>query len=200
MHRSVVLGILVFFVVGLAQGARAQTSSEISVQASGLFTKKTTGAAIVHSVSDSTGLLVGYRFHINSWEAIEAEYGYTRSRQVYLATATNTGPGLRANMQQVIFNEVITTPKLFGVLEPFVLAGGGVVIFNPRGTPGFAATRQTKGAFNYGAGVNFHIFHLGARVEYQGLILKVPDFNNTAFNPDRWTHVAQPSLGLIFTF
>lgn len=214
MRRTLsILALAACSALGLSAAAWAQTSgsspaarSELSAQVSGVFTKSTTSnAPTTHLASNSAGLLLGYRLHLNNWEAIEVEYGYTRNGQRYFTPGTAPGAPatlnlVTANMQQAIANEVITTPRIAGIFEPFVLAGGGVVIFNPRSGSGLPVTSQTKGAFNYGVGVDFHIFHLGARAEYQGLIFKIPNFKDPLLTVDKWTHVAQPSVGLILTF
>ena|SRR6185437_331979 len=207
MHRNLVLA---FLVVGLAAGAWAQSGtsdlqrSELSAQVTGVFTTNTNNTPTTHLATNSAGLLLGYRLHFNSWEALEVEYGYTRNGQSYFTPATAGGAPaannlVQANMQSAIVNEVVTTPRLLGFLQPFILGGGGVVVFNPRNSA-IPARAQTRGAINYGVGVDFHIFHIGARAEYQGLIFKVPDFKNPLLAVNKYTHVAQPSVGLILTF
>ena len=63
------------------------------------------------------------------------------------------------------------------------------------------AERQTRGTFVYGGGANFDITHnFGVRGEYRGLIYKVPDFSVQSLNPDKFTHLAQPSVGFFFRF
>ncbi|MGH9472048.1 MAG: hypothetical protein ACRD1M_04835 [Terriglobales bacterium] len=207
MYRTAFMSLLV--TAALAAGAWAQTSSvqhsELSVQITGVFTANANNTPTTHLATNSAGLLVGYRLHLTAWEGLEIEYGYTRNGQRYFTPATTPGaPGanyaISANMQQLIANEVITTPRLFGFLQPFILGGGGAVFFRPRGFSAIAAGNQTRGAFNYGAGLDFHIDHIGARVEYQGLIFKIPDFGNPLLAVNKWTHVAQPSVGLLLTF
>ncbi len=212
-NRSVLLALLV---CGLTAGVWAQSSaasstaapmnvqhSEFSVQLSGVLTRNANNTPTTRVATNSAGLLIGYRYHVNSWEALEVEYGYTRNGQSYFTqgTAPNapaTNSFVTANMHQFIANEVVTTPRLFNFLQPFVLIGGGAVDFRPRS--GVGVSNQLRGAVNYGAGVDFHIIHLGARLEYQGLLFKVPDFNNPALRVNKWTHIAQPSIGLVFTF
>ena len=61
--------------------------------------------------------------------------------------------------------------------------------------------RQTRGTFVYGGGANFDITsNFGLRAEYRGLVYKVPDFNVSALNLDKFTHLAQPSFGFYFRF
>ena len=206
MHRNLVL---ILLVVGLAACAWAQSSdiqhSELSIQVTGVFTTSTNNTPTTHLATNSAGLLVGYRLHFNSWEALEVEYGYTRNGQSYFTPATAGGAPaannlIQANMQEGVVNEVVTTPRLLGFLQPFILGGGGVVNFHPRRTSAIAARTQTRGAINYGFGMDFHLFHIGARAEYQGLIFKIPDFKNPLLAVNKYTHVAQPSVGLILTF
>ncbi|HWG37527.1 MAG TPA: hypothetical protein VN690_07395 [Terriglobales bacterium] len=208
MHRSILLS---FIVAGLAAGAWAQSGtsdlqrSELSAQVTGVFTRSTNNTPTTHLATNSAGLLVGYRVHLNSWQALEVEYGYTRNGQSYFTPATAGGAPaannlIQANMQEGVVNEVVTTPRLLGFLQPFILGGGGIVNFHPRGTSAIAAKTQTRGAINYGFGMDFHLFHIGARAEYQGLIFKVPDFKNPLLAVNKYTHVAQPSVGLILTF
>ena len=85
-----------------------------------------------------------------------------------------------------------------------MLGGGGALIFDPAGNVGAAsagATWQTRGAFPYGIGADY-IFthHLALRAEYRDLVYKTPDFNVTNLRTDAWTHVAQPSAGIVFRF
>jgi opacity protein-like surface antigen len=89
-------------------------------------------------------------------------------------------------------------------LQPFVLGGGGALVFDPTSNAGgtFAgATRQTRGAFVYGGGADYSIMrHVSLRAEYRGYVYKGPDFNLTSLNTDSWTHIAQPSAGVVFRF
>lgn len=179
--------------------------SEVSVQVSGVFQAHRANTSVHDFATHSAGLLLGYRLHLSHWEAIEVEYGYTRNGQRYFTPATAPGtPGaayaVQAAMHEGVANEVITTPRILGFFQPFVLAGGGVLYFQPRGFSAIAVSSQWRPTFNYGFGADFHIDHIGARVEFQGLIFKAPDFKNALLTSNVYTHVAQPSAGLVFTF
>lgn len=77
-------------------------------------------------------------------------------------------------------------------------------MFDPTGNAGgnFAgATTETRGAFVYGAGADYAFTrHISLRAEYRGYLYKAPDFNLTRLNTDSWTHIAQPSDGIVFVF
>ena len=87
-------------------------------------------------------------------------------------------------------------------VRPYVLGGGGALVFDP--TEKFIVTgaqRQTRGAFVYGGGANFDVTHnFGLRAEYRGFVYKVPDFTLDSLNVDKFTHLAQPSVGFFFRF
>lgn len=197
--------------LAVAVGACAQSSgtkqpNEFSVQLSGVWTDHTGGSTVVdHFATGSAGLLLGYRVHLNKWEALEAEYGYTSNGQDYNvhSPAFGTAAGsysIRSSMKELVANEVITTPRLGGFFQPFVLAGAGGVFFHPETAPGVFASSQAKAALNYGAGLDFHVMHAGARLEFQVLNFRTPDFNNPALYTNRWSAGTQPSVGLVFTF
>lgn len=180
--------------------------NEISAQVSGIYTSHSFSAPVKHFDTHSAGLLLGYRYHFDDWSAIEVEYGYTRNGQRYVTPPTTPGlpgalVGVPATMHEVVGNGVVTTPRLLGILQPFVLAGGGVVIFDPRSPSDITpVSRQTRAAGNVGVGFDFHISHVGARIEYQALIFKVPDFKNPALTTNKVSFINQPSAGLVFTF
>ncbi len=213
MQRISTLFLSIPLILSLALSALAQShQGEFSAQVSGVFTKNTNFNNVTNSPSsvnhqiatNSVGLLFGYRYHFNSCEALEMEYGYTENGQRYYtpATAGNSSGlayAITSQMHDIDFNEVITTPRLAGFFQPFILAGGGALIFVPTNNT-FGPSSQTRAMFDYGAGLDFHIGHLGARVEYRGLIFQVPDFGVPALASNRYTHLAAPSVGLVFTF
>ena len=87
-------------------------------------------------------------------------------------------------------------------VRPYVLGGGGALVFDP--TQKFIVTgaeRQTRGTFVYGGGANFDITkNFGVRAEYRGFVYKVPDFGLDTLNLDKFTHLAQPSVGFFVRF
>ena len=180
----------------IAQEAR----SEISVQGTGFFTKDTEGNGVRDQVTNTGGFLVGYRYNFNRWLAAEANYGYDRNTQMYFGSGVGR---VQSNVHQVTGEAVVKLPG-FQRLQPYALAGGGALMFDPTGNAGgsFAgATWQTKGAFVYGAGADYAFTrHISLRAEYRGYVYKAPDFNVAGLSTDSWTHTAQPSAGFVFRF
>ncbi len=177
-----------------------ETRSEISIQGTGFFTKDSEGNGIQDHVTNTGGFLIGYRYNINRWLAAEGNYGYDRNTQTYFGSGLGR---VQSNVHQVTGEAVVKLPG-FLRLQPYALAGGGALTFDPTGNGGgsFAgATWEAKGAFVYGAGADYAFTkHLSLRAEYRGYVYKAPDFNLASLNTNAWTHTAQPSAGIVFRF
>jgi opacity protein-like surface antigen len=194
---------LASFVMLIALGATAQESrSEISVQGTGFFTQDTNGQGVSRTSTNTGGFLVGYRYHFNSWLSGEADYGYDRDTQSYFST----GPVSRvqSDVHTATAAGVVNLPFRIARLSPYVLGGGGSLVFHPTGNAGgfvSGADTQAKGAFLYGGGVNYTLTrHWSVRAEYRGYVYKDADFGIRSLNTDSWTHTAQPSAGIVFRF
>ena len=104
-------------------------------------------------------------------------------------------------MHEVTGSFIFHIPAQIAHVRPYVLAGGGVLVFDPVDNFRGSIDRQTRGAFVYGGGVNFDVTrNFGVRAEYRGLVYKAPDFNVDALNLDKVTHLAQPSVGFFVRF
>jgi outer membrane immunogenic protein len=174
--------------------------SEVSVQGTGFFTKNSNGNGVQNKATETGGVLIGYRYNINRWLAAEANYGYARNTQEFFGGAPAR---VQANVHEVTGSAVVKLPG-FKRVQPFGLAGGGGLVFDPTRNAGGTfsdATWQAKGAFLYGGGADY-VFskHLSFRAEYRGFVYKAPSFNLASLNTDKFTHIAQPSAGFVFRF
>jgi hypothetical protein len=150
--------------------------------------------------TDTGGLLVGYRYHINRWLATEAVYGYARNSQEFFSPASFSR--LQANVHQATGGFVVSlpTPAKFRV-HPYVLAEGGALVFDPTSSAIVGAQRQAVGTFVYGGGADFPVInHVSLRAEYRGLVYNAPNFGISSLNTNTVTHAAQPSAGIVFRF
>lgn len=186
----------VIAVVLIGSAGAQEFKSEVSVQGAGFFTKNSDG---IENPATGAGL-IGYRYNGNRWLAVEADYGYARQTQEYLA---GTSKKLKANVHEITGAAVVNLPSS-AKLQPFALAGGGALVFDPTGSAreSFAgATQETEGTFLYGGGVDYRLTsHFALTAQYRGLVYKAPSFNLTGLNTDTWTHTAQPSTGVVFRF
>src|SRR5439155_22426780 len=108
-----------------------------------------------------------------------------------------------SNILQITGSAVVKLPS-FARLQPYALAGRrrSGVRSDGNAEGNFAgATTETRGAFVYGAGADYAFTrHISLRAEYRGYVYKAPDFNLAGLNTDSWTHMAQPSAGIVFRF
>jgi outer membrane immunogenic protein len=191
--------VLLFSMSATAQEDR----SEISIQGTGFYTKESNDRGIQQRPTDTGGFLVGYRYHINRWLAAETAYGFARNTQLFsLAPGTF---GIQSDVHQATGGLVLNLPHAAKWrLNPYVLAEGGALVFNPTGRGNGFATgvdSQTRGVFVYGGGADYALSrHFLLRAEYRGLVYKTPDFGLATLNADAVTHTAQPSAGIVFRF
>jgi len=180
----------------VAQEAR----SEISLQGTGFFTKNTDGYGIHNRPTETGGVLVGYRYRVYRWLSAEANYGFARNTQVFSGSYSGR---VQSNVHQVTSSAVVKLPAL-SKFQPYALAGGGALVFDPTGNAGGSVagqSRQTRGAFLYGGGTDYPITsRLALRAEYRGFVYKNPTFGLASLKTDSFSHIAQPSAGIVFKF
>ena len=190
--------ILVFF--GISSWAQ-EVRNEVTVQGSGFFQKQTTNRGITNDPTNSGGVMVGYRFNLKNWLAVEGDYDYFRNHESFVSSSGTSS--IPMNVHAATGVAIVKLPSFkmpaAKVVSPFVLAGGGAMFFDPRG--GFGYSEQTRGAFVYGGGVDVPLSkHFLVRAQYRGFVYKTPDFQMTSLKVDKYTHSAVPSVGLVFTF
>jgi len=201
MRRTAIM--LASLVILLTLGAAAQESrSEVSLQGTGFFTQDTNGQGISRTTTNTGGFLIGYRYHFNRWLSGEANYGYDKDTQRYFSTGGFAR--VQSDVHTATADVVVGLPFAIARLSPYVLGGGGSLVFHPTGNSGGfvpGANTQAKGTFLYGAGVNYTLTRrFSLRAEYRGYVYKDADFGIRALNTDSWTHTAQPSAGIVFRF
>ena len=201
----VVLAAFIFLFI--ASGFAQDFKSEFSVQGTVNLPKNSTNIDIPHDATKSGGFLIGYRYHLNSWFALQGDYGYTRDTQKYFDPFFGE-TDIQANIHQLTGEAVISAPSSSRV-RPYGLAGIGGLFFRPTnsvdnafiGVGNNTGNSQTKPAFVYGGGVDFDISKfLALRAEYRGYVYKIPDFQLPGLASDNFTHLAQPSVGLVWRF
>jgi opacity protein-like surface antigen len=193
--------ILVLF--GISSWAQ-EVRNEVTLQGSGFFNKETTDGGIANEPTNSGGVMAGYRFNLKNWLAAEGDYDYFRNSQKLLSGSGTTF--IPMNVHAATGTAIVKLPSFkmpfnipgVKIVSPFVLAGGGAMFFDPRGS---VNNEQTRGAFVYGGGFDVPMAkHMALRAQYRGFAYKTPDFEMNSLKVDKYTHSAVPSAGLVFTF
>jgi opacity protein-like surface antigen len=170
--------------------------NEVSAQAFGSFLKTTTDNGVDQKATNSGGVLGTYRFFFNRYHGVEADYGDSLNTQSYASGSASIG--VPSYSHEVSAAYVFRYPMKRWT--PFVLAGVGGLVFDPKDTPNVSS--QARAAFVYGGGADFafsnHIFFRG---EYRGLVYNSPTYDLPALaGLDRVTHRAEPSVGFGYRF
>ena len=154
-------------------------------------------------MTNSGGILASFRYGARGHSGVELNYGYTRNSQVYTSSTTFNFQEQQANVHELTAAYVYRFDHK-GKLTPFVLGGGGMLLFSPisvstHSIPG--ADTDNKGTFLYGVGANYRLTDaLGLRFQFRGLLYKAPDFGVSASSTGAWTHTAEPSVGVTLRF
>jgi opacity protein-like surface antigen len=170
--------------------------NEVSVQAFGSFVKSTTNNGIENKATNSGGVLGSYRYFFNAHNGVEANYGYSLNNQSY--SSTSGVFGVKNYSHEISAAYVFRMPMR--KFTPFVLAGAGGLIFDPKDFAG--ANSQARAAFVYGGGADFNLsHHVFMRAEYRGFVYNSPTYDLTGLSgADRITHRAEPSVGFGYRF
>ena len=180
--------------------AQVEQPSQINFQVTGLFTKSYKDQIPSYDATKAAGLLAGYSYQFSKWFGAEGNYGYSRNTLSYITTGG--APSVQSDYHAATAAFVVHIPTGVRHFRPYALGGGGALIFDP--TDKFVVTgadRQTRGTFLYGGGANFDITNkFGFRAEYRGLVYKIPDFGLNTLNLDKFTHLAEPSVGFYTRF
>jgi outer membrane immunogenic protein len=190
------------------------TRSEASIQGTANFTSSTNDLFSSTPATSSGGFLAGYRYHLLPWFAVEGDYAYTRNTQNFF-DPTHLTSGLQTNVHELTGALVLTRGNSHRV-RPYGLLGGGAIIFRPTSAPASAVLgvvnnlgfgdSGTKPAFLYGAGLDMGLTSsLALRAEYRGLLFDAPGFSIPGvsvlgLSTPGITHMAQPSVGLVWRF
>jgi opacity protein-like surface antigen len=203
---------IAFFVCLLAvcaAAARAQESrQDFSLSGTALIEpyKASSTDIQVHSTT-AYGGLASYRFMLTPTSALEANYGITYQNKI-----TYYGPQFPAGITILTRNQEISGAYVrsfvFKNFNPFVEAGPSALIFMPilnSGTKTQDAHQQTEVGALYGAGFAYEVSpSFDVRVEYRGLVTKVPTFgvgtSGYNFSTNEWYNISEPVIGIAYHF
>ena len=189
---------------------------DVAVNGGALFTHQVDGNNVTQSATKSGEGFVTARFRFSAHHSIEVNYGRSSNSQLYSV------PPFDYRMQAHISEysgAYVFSPIETRNFEPFLLAGIGGLKFNPYDeyiqtvkVP-VAGTSTTQVAVLYGGGFDYRIFskipfvsrapfssRFALRLQYRGFLYKAPSFHqDTLFTGGR-SHIAEPSIGLVFKF
>lgn len=183
-----------------------QPRFDVSLGLAGVFSKTShaTQSGDVDKPTTSAEVLASFRYHFTHTHGVEVNFGHTNNSQVFTVPPDifRVGNGITEFSAAYVFS-----PFHAGRIDPFLLAGGGTLKFNPgsqfidgNSSP-FGAKSQRDLAVLYGAGVDYRFWKwFAVRLQYRGLIYKTPDFAVPNLRTGVYGHMAEPSVGLVVKF
>src|ERR1051326_6806885 len=83
MRRSIVLSVVAVIFLFIGSAFAQDFRSEFSVQGTANIPKNSDNIDIPHHATQSGGFMLGYRYNLNRWFAVQGDYGWTRDTQKY---------------------------------------------------------------------------------------------------------------------
>jgi opacity protein-like surface antigen len=219
MSRKLLTGSLGVILLFLSAGFAQEQKSEINLQGIATITNSTNDLISPYSATRSGGILAGYRYHFLPWFAVESDYAFTRNTQNFF-DPLNLGQGVQTNIHELTGEAVISAGNHHRI-RPYALAGAGGLFFRPThsasnlllglGNNFGISSNISRMAFVYGGGVDINLVKsLALRAEYRGLVFRAPGFDIPGLGglggilgnltTPGFTHMAQPSVGVVWRF
>ena len=177
---------------------------DIGLNAAGLIAKQTSGNGTVQIPTNNYGFLGTGRIHLAKRFALEANWGRGRDSQKYV---TSTLQYRIPTTLSEFSGAFVFTPMESKRFKPFLLIGGGALVFNPDNTligglpQALEGVRQVRPAVLYGGGVDYHLISvLALRLQYRGLFYSPPDYRLPGLFTGGRGHMAEPAVGLVVRF
>lgn len=188
----------VFVPAGRAQESRQDISLSGSVLVEPFMASSTD---VQVSANRAFGGLLSYRFMLTPSSALEVNYGLTYQNNIHFYTNPNNY-NVATRTQEI--SAAFVRSFIYKNFNPFVEAGPGAFIFLPirnSGTTSLDVKQQTQVGGIYGAGFAYEVSpSFDVRVEYRGLITKVPSFGDGALSTNRWYNISDPVIGVAYHF
>jgi opacity protein-like surface antigen len=202
MQRSVLLLTVLFLIL---VGGTASAQTDVSVDLTAAIANKVNGNGLNETATKSIGGLVSFRHFSGHHSGFEVNYGYTKNSQKYTDQAGNSVAVVQAGNHELTGAYVFRATR--GSFQPFALAGGGALVFNPTqsalDTADPSVSRQKRPVFLYGVGADIRVSEgLAVRAQYRGLIYEAPDFfgARVAVHTSTAMQTAEPSIGIVYRF
>lgn len=186
--------------------ATLQAQTSVALSAYGAFSGTTSANGVQQSPSNSAGGLFELRHVSNPILGFEGTYSFNRANQKFTDTTGCTNPVCAPTTTQTIKSDaheftVDWVPSVgLANFRPFGILGVGLLANVPNsGQSTFETKTSTKAVYVYGAGLDWALVpHFGLRLQYRGNLYKSPDVTSLYTSVDKFTHTAEPMLGIYF--
>jgi len=186
----------------VAMGRAQESRQDISLSGFGLVEPFMASSTTVQvNSTPAYGALVSYRYMLTPSSALEANYGITYQNSIGFYINPNHYKVLTRTQE---ISGAFVKSFVFKNLNPFVEAGPAGIIFLPiinSGTTTDDTKQQTEIGGMFGGGIAYEISpSFDIRVEYRGLLTKVPTFSIPNAATNRWWWMSEPAVGVAYHF
>lgn len=199
--KKIVLTALLLAVC-VAAGRAQESRQDVSISGTALIEPfKASSTTVQVNSTPAYGGLLSYRFMLTPSAALEANYGLTYQNSIGFYVNPNHYKVLTRTQE---LSAAFVKSFVFKNFNPFVEAGPAALIFLPirnSGTTNVDAKQQTTVGGMYGAGFAYELSpSFDLRVEYRGLVTKVPNFGLSQLSANRWYNISNPAVGFAYHF
>jgi opacity protein-like surface antigen len=177
---------------------------DVGLNLAGLLAKQTSGNGVTQIPTTNVGFLGTARFRFAKKSTLEVNWGHGDDSQNYVTASLQYR--IPATISEFT-GAYVFTPMETKRFKPFLLVGGGVLVFNPNNllidqvAQSSQGVRQTRPAVLYGGGVDYRLISfLALRLQYRGLFYSSPDFSQPGLFTGGRGHIAEPAIGLVIRF
>jgi len=200
MKKNALIALLL--VVCAAAGRAQESRQDVSLSGMVLIEPfKASSTTVQVNSTPAYGGLLSYRFMLTPTNALEANYGLTYQNSIGYYVNPNHYKVLTRTQE---ISAAFVRSFVFKNFNPFVEAGPAALIFLPirnSGTTTVDVKQQTSISAMYGAGFAYEISpSFDLRVEYRGLVTKVPNFGLEQLSTNRWYNISNPAIGVAYHF
>jgi len=183
----------------VACSAVASAQIDVGLSVYGSFPGRTDANGVTISPASSAGGMLEVR-HLATLLGFEGTYSYNRANQRYncgVSCGNISAATIKADANEVTVDWVPSVR--LANLRPFGVLGVGALFHVPQSSDQniFETKTITNVVYVYCAGLDLGLIpHFGLRFQYRGNIYKVPDLTESFSSIDKFTHNAQPSVGI----
>jgi len=194
--------IALLLAVCVAAGRAQESRQDISLSGTALIEPfKASSTTVQVNSTPAYGGLLSYRFMLTPTNALEANYGLTYQNSIGYYVNPNHYKVLTRTQE---ISAAFVRSFVFKNFNPFVEAGPAALIFLPirnSGTTTVDVKQQTSISAMYGVGFAYEVSpSFDIRVEYRGLVTKVPTFGLEQLSTNRWYNISNPAIGVAYHF
>ena len=194
--------IALLLAVCVAAGRAQESRQDVSISGPALIEPFMASSTTVQvNSTPAYGGLLSYRFMLTPTNALEANYGITYQNSIGYYVNPNHYKVLTRTQE---ISAAFVRSFVLKNFNPFVEAGPAALIFLPirnSGTTTVDVKQQTSISAMYGAGFAYELSpSFDLRVEYRGLVTKVPNFGLEQLSTNRWYNISNPAIGVAYHF